>query len=52
MEGLSLLTLLKSNKYTDDSLMGLGALKGSPCAIREVTRENNSDIINLCEVIV
>lgn len=41
MEGLSLLTLLKSNKYTDDSLMGLGALKGSPCAIREVTRENN-----------
>lgn len=41
MEGLSLLTLLKSNKYTDDSLMGLGAVKGSPCAIREVIRENN-----------
>lgn len=38
--GLSLTTLVLSKKYTDDSLVGVGALKGSPCTVKDIQKEN------------
>lgn len=42
MEGLSLLTLLQSTNYTDESVSGVnGALAGSPCRIVEIRKEGS-----------
>ena len=35
--GLEILTLGSSKTYTDESLIGLGALKGAPCTIKSIT---------------
>ena len=43
--GLSLLTLAMSQKYTNDSLAGVGAIKGSPCTIKEIVKENGINTI-------
>lgn len=43
--GLSLLTLAMSQKYTNDSLVGVGAIKGSPCTIKEIVKENGINTI-------
>lgn len=34
-----------SKKYTDDSLIGMGALKGAPCKIKSIVKENGENII-------
>lgn len=34
-----------SKKYTEDSLIGIGALKGAPCTIKSVIKENGQNII-------
>lgn len=34
-----------SKKYTDDSLIGIGALKGAPCKIKSIVKENGENII-------
>ena len=36
----SLLTLAMSKKYTEESLVGVGALKGSPCTIKEIVEKD------------
>ena len=38
--GLSLQTLAMSKKYTNESLIGVGALKGSPCTIKNIEKED------------
>ena len=38
--GLSLKTLALSKKYTKDSLIGMGALKGAACTVTDITKEN------------
>ena len=38
--GLSLQTLALSKKYTKDSLIGMGALKGAACTVTDITKEN------------
>ena len=35
--GLNILTLGSSKTYTDESLLGLGSLKGAPCTIKSIT---------------
>ena len=42
---LSIQTLALAKKYTDDSLAGLGALKGAPCTIRDIVKENGMNKI-------
>ena len=34
-----------SKKYTDDSLIGVGALKGAPCKIKSIVKEHGQNII-------
>ena len=34
-----------SQQYTNDSLVGVGAIKGSPCTIKDIRKENNVNII-------
>ena len=34
-----------SKKYTDDTVIGLGALKGSPCRIKSVVKKDGQNII-------
>ena len=38
--GLSAVTYALSKKYTDDSLIGIGALKGAPCKIKSIVKEH------------
>lgn len=38
--GLNILTLGSSKTYTDESLLGLGSLKGAPCTIKSITEVN------------
>ena len=42
--GLSITTLALARKYTKDSLIGLGAVKGAPCTITNII-ENPDEII-------
>ena len=37
---ISLATLALARNYTKESLVGLGALKGASCTIKEITKEN------------
>lgn len=37
--GLSITTLALAKKYTNDSLVGLGAVKGSPCTIKTIEKQ-------------
>ena len=43
--GLSAVTYALSKKYTEDSLIGIGALKGAPCKIKSIIKENGQNII-------
>ena len=43
--GLSAVTYALSKKYTEDSLIGIGALKGAPCKIKSIIKENGENII-------
>lgn len=45
--GLSVVTYALSKKYTDDSLIGIGALKGAPCKVKSVVKEHGQNIITL-----
>ena len=42
--GLSITTLALARKYTKDSLIGLGAIKGAPCTIQNIV-ENPDEIL-------
>ena len=46
---LSIQTLALAKKYTDDSLVGLGALKGASCTIQDIVKENGMNKITLEE---
>lgn len=37
MAGLDVVTLGAAKKYVNDSLVGVGAIKGSPCEIQSIT---------------
>lgn len=46
--GLSLLTLAMSQKYTDNTVLGLGSdrvIKGASCTIKDIKKEGNTNII-------
>ena len=45
--GLSAVTYALSKKYTDESLIGMGALKGAPCKVKSVTKENGQNVVTL-----
>lgn len=45
--GLSAVTYALSKKYTDNSLIGIGALKGAPCKVKKVETVNDQVIITL-----
>lgn len=36
-----------SKKYTNDSLIGIGAIKGAPCKVKSVTKTDGRSIITL-----
>lgn len=42
---ISVQTLALSKKYTNDSLVGLGALKGAPCTIVDIKKENGVNTV-------
>ena len=44
---LSAVTYALSKKYTDDSLIGIGALKGAPCKVKKVETINDQVVITL-----
>ena len=43
--GLSVVTLALAKKFTKQSLIGLGALKGAPCIIKEIIKNDTSNIV-------
>lgn len=43
--GLSLVTLSLSKKYVNDTVKGLGAIKGSPCTIKDISKNETGSII-------
>ena len=43
--GISTLTYMEANNYTDDAIKGLGAIKGSPCIIRQIIKEDNKNTV-------
>lgn len=43
--GLSVVTLALAKKFTKQSLIGLGALKGAPCTIKEIIKNDTSNIV-------
>lgn len=45
MAGFSAITYALSKKYTNDSLIGIGALKGAPCKIKSIIKEHGQNII-------
>ena len=45
--GFSAVTYAVSKHYTDESLIGVGALKGAPCKVKSVVKENGQNIITL-----
>lgn len=45
--GFSAVTYAASKKYTNDSLIGIGALKGAPCKVKSVDTVNDQVIITL-----
>ena len=45
--GLNAVTYALSKKYTDDSLIGIGALKGAPCKVKKVETINDQVVITL-----
>jgi hypothetical protein len=42
---LSAVTYALSKKYTNDTVIGLGALKGAPCKIKSIVKNNGLNII-------
>ena len=45
--GLSAVTYALSKRYTDNSLIGIGALKGAPCKVASVIKKDGQNIITL-----
>lgn len=43
--GLSAVTYALSKRYTNDSLIGIGALKGAPCKIKSIVKKDGLNII-------
>lgn len=43
--GFNVVNYALSNSYTDESLIGLGALKGKPCTIKSTIKENGQTTI-------
>lgn len=42
---MDIVTLALAKKFTKDSLNGLGALKGSPCRIKSITKANGVSVV-------
>lgn len=45
--GLSAVTYALSKKYTDETAIQFGGLKGAPCKVKSVIKENGQNIITL-----
>jgi len=45
--GLSTTTYALSKKYVDDTLVGMGALKGAPCKVKSVETVNDQVVVTL-----
>jgi len=45
--GLSAVTYALSKKYTDETAAQFGGLKGAPCKVKSVVKENGQNIITL-----
>ena len=43
--GLSAVTYVLSKKYTDETAIQFGGLKGAPCKIKSITKENGQNIV-------
>ncbi len=44
---ISVTTLALAKKYVNETLIGMGALKGAPCKVKSITKEGNQNIITL-----
>lgn len=42
---MDLVTLALAKKYTRDSLIGVGAIKGAPCQIKSIVKQNGVNIV-------
>lgn len=42
---ISVITLALAKKYTKQSLIGLGALKGAPCTVKDIVKGKTSNIV-------
>ena len=45
--GLSAVTYALAKKYTDDTVIGLGGLKGAPCKVKSVIKNDGRSIVTL-----
>lgn len=45
--GLSAVTYALSKKYTDETAIQFGGLKGAPCKVKSVVKENGQNIVTL-----
>jgi len=45
--GLSAVTYAVSKKYTDETAIQFGGLKGAPCKVKSVKKENGQNIVTL-----
>ena len=44
---MDVVSWLLSKKYTDNSLIGIGALKGAPCKVKSVIKKDGQNIVTL-----
>ena len=45
--GLSAVTYALAKKYTDNTVIGLGGLKGAPCKVKSIQKENGRSTVTL-----
>ena len=45
--GLSAVTYALAKKYTDNTVIGLGGLKGAPCKVKSIVKNNGRSVITL-----
>lgn len=45
--GLSVVTYALAKKYTDETVIGLGGLKGAPCKVKSVVKTDGRSVITL-----
>jgi hypothetical protein len=43
--GLSAVTYALAKKYTDNTVIGMGGLKGAPCKIKSIVKDNDVNVI-------